>query len=90
MNEKVDKILEASVELTPESKKLFLDLCHDYKNWGGSPVVEITSSQRGNYTDLKKKGLVNSIYDTVNGRTVEFAQFTSEGKQLAKELGIEL
>lgn len=77
-------------KLTPESLELFHLLALDAGNWGGIPCwggnVGGHKADRGNLTDLKRKGLVWT--DRANG--CQWVHFTPEGKALAAALGVTL
>lgn len=49
--------------LTPASLDLLLKLIADSGNWSNNPMLDLTASEKGNYTDLKKNGLVASFRD---------------------------
>jgi hypothetical protein len=72
--------------LTAASQSLFINLASDADNWGGQPLVDISASQRGNLTDLKKNGLLS----TFRYEGCDFADFTDAGKALAAEHGIKI
>ena len=72
--------------LTAASQSLFITLASDAGNWGGQPLVDISTSQRGNLTDLKKNGLLT----TFRYEGCDFADFTTAGKALAAEHGINI
>ncbi len=62
----------------------------DADNWGGCPLVggNVGGSveDRGNLTDLKKAGLIETIKEGHNS----FVVFTMAGKAFAKDHGIEI
>jgi hypothetical protein len=70
--------------MTPATQKLFEMLCLDAPNWSGSPLIggnfDFGKAERGNLSDLKKRGLVTS-----DG---EYVDFTEAGIALARELGV--
>ncbi|NDG28208.1 MAG: hypothetical protein EB120_13660 [Proteobacteria bacterium] len=76
--------------LTEKSKELFLILAQDAGNWGGTPLLggnfSFTKEDRGNLSDLKKKGLVYTFKEERD----EFVGFTDEGKAYAATLGFDL
>lgn len=72
--------------LTAASQSLFISLASDAGNWGGQPLIDISTSQRGNLTDLKKNGLLK----TFRSEGCDFANFTDAGKELAKANGIKI
>lgn len=81
--------------LTQESYTLFMDLAEDALEWSGQPPVDITKEQRGNLTDLKRKGLIvtetEMLEMAVGGkRKLEWVQFTAKGIEYAKQLGFDL
>jgi hypothetical protein len=78
------------VELTEASKALFVAYAKDAGNWSGTPMVggNVGGSKedRGNLTDLKKKGLITTFRDD----GCDWISFTDLGQEYAKELGIDL
>jgi len=72
--------------LTQETKKLFVSFAKDAPNWSGTPLLDITSAQRGNLSDLKKKGLVETFRD----EGCDWVIFTKAGEELAAEYGYEV
>ena len=80
------------VEITEASKEVFRLYAEDAGNWcGGCPWVsdgniEPTKEQRGNLSDLVKKGLIK-IQDS-DGQ--KFLEFTESGVEFANTLGIDL
>jgi len=78
--------MSTNENLTPRSLDLFLELAHDAGNWSGTPLVEVTPAERGNLTHLKVAGLLTTHTD--EGDT--FAAFTSAGRALAAEHGVDL
>jgi hypothetical protein len=71
--------------MTPATEKLFKELADDAGNWSGTPLLDISSAQRGNLTDLKKLGLVTTWRD----EGCDWVNFTDAGKALAAEMGFE-
>lgn len=80
--------MSKQIELTVESKKLFIDLAEDAGNWSGTPLwdgnVGGGAEANGHLTDLKKKGLVETWKD----EGLVWVSFTEAGIEFAKELGI--
>lgn len=74
------------ITLTAASQSLFIALASDANNWSGQPLVDISTSQRGNLTDLKKNGLLT----TFRYEGCDFADFTDAGKALAADHGIKI
>ena len=72
--------------MTDATIGLFRALAGDANNWHGEPLIDITPSQRGNLTDLKKRGLIN----TYRADGCDWCQFTCDGELLAKDLGFDL
>jgi hypothetical protein len=77
------KELTTAELLSAESHSLFCELASDAGDWHGQPLVQITKEQRGNLSDLKKKGLLTT--STSDG--LQFAQFTDAGIALAASPG---
>lgn len=75
-----------SETLTADSLELFLGLAEDADNWSGNPLITLTAAQRGNLTDLKKRGLLSTFDDG----GCDFAIFKPAGIALAAEHGIDL
>ena len=72
--------------ITETSLALFLTLARDADNWGGNPLLDITSAQRGNLTQLKTADLLSTFRD----EGCDWVSFTDAGKALAAEHGIDL
>lgn len=77
-------------DITQTSLDLFLAYAKDAHNWGGTPCVGGnvggTKEERGNLTQLKKAGLIQTFVS--DGDT--FVEFTEAGRALAAHHGIEL
>lgn len=71
--------------LTEKSLDLFKSLVEDAPNWSGTPLFQGSKADTGNLTDLKVKGLVETIED----RGDAFVVFTDLGRELAGELGFD-
>lgn len=79
------------MDLSEKSLELFLAYAKDAENWGGNPWVTdgnvgLTKSDRGNLTDLKRKGFIET--ERYDGPGTDYIIFTEEGKALAAEHGI--
>ena len=78
------------IELTEASKALFLAYAKDSGNWSGTPLVggNVGGSKedRGNLTDLKKKGLIT----TFKSDGLDWVSFTPLGVEYAKSNGVEV
>jgi hypothetical protein len=72
--------------LTTASQSLFISLASDADNWGGQPLLDISASQRGNLTDLKKNGLLTTFRD----EGCDWVIFTDAGREFAAANGIEI
>jgi len=76
--------------LTPDSLALFLAYADDAGNWSGNPWVDgnisLSAAGRGNLTDLKRKGLLETQTDDGDAYII----FTDAGKALAAAHGIDL
>lgn len=86
MLRKLGILLPMETTLTAASLALFLDLADDAGNWSGSPLVDISNSERGNLTHLKREGLIT----TMESDGFVHASFTPTGAKLAAEHGIDL
>lgn len=75
-------------DITERSLQLFLDYARDAAHWTGTPMVGgnvgRSAADRGNLTQLKKAGLV----DTFPSDGDMFVQFTDAGVALAAQHGI--
>lgn len=74
---------------TPKSLKLFRLYAQDAGNWGGTPMVGgnvggNAAAQRGNLTNLKKAGLIQTWTDEGDG--CSFLSFTEYGRNVAAML----
>jgi hypothetical protein len=69
----------SATTMTPETLSLFVALWTDAPNWSGEPMLDITKEQRGNLTDLKKRGLVT----TFKSEGCEWVKFTETGREFA-------
>ena len=74
------------MKLTDASKKLFEELVKDAPNWGGNPQVDVSPTERGNLTQLKRAKLITTAVDPESH--IAFAAFTTDGKELATEMGL--
>lgn len=79
------------MNITETSKALFLDYAKDAGNWNGQPLVGgnvggDAKAQRGNLTQLKRAGLIDTFVD----EGCAFVIFTDAGKAFAAENGIEI
>lgn len=76
--------------LTTASHELFIAYAQDADNWSGTPLVGGnvggTKEDRGNLTDLKRKGLITTSED--DGAT--WIWFTPAGVEYAKTHGVDL
>jgi len=76
--------------ITETSMALFLAFARDAGNWSGNPCVGGntggTKEQRGNLTQLKKAGLIQTFKS--DGQT--YIEFLPAGKAFAKERGVDL
>lgn len=88
----ISKDRNSDTELTPASHALFMEFAEDAGNWSGMPLtdgnVQMTNSQRGNLTHLKKLGLVATyVNDEDNSAWV---MFTDLGVEYAGKNGVDL
>lgn len=74
------------MQLTAATKALFEGLAKDAPNWNGSPIVDVSKTEEGNLSDLKKKGLLT----TTEEDGCLFAEFTDSGVELARSMGHEI
>ncbi len=77
-----------TINITEQSKALFLAYAEDAGNWSGNPLVggNVGGSKedRGNLTQLKRAGLLTTFKD----EGCNWIEFTELGKQYAAENGI--
>ncbi len=77
------------ITITEQSKTLFLAYAHDAGNWSGTPLlgegsnVDNSKEARGNLTQLKKAGLV----ETFRYEGAMWVKPTDAGKAYAIECG---
>lgn len=88
--------MSQTIELTAASLETFLEYANDAGNWSDNPWVSSgnispTKAQRGNLSDLVKKGLIE-IHDSEGmGRARDqYLVFTDAGVALAAEHGIQV
>jgi hypothetical protein len=78
-----------SINITPRSLQLFLDLANDAGNWSGMPLlggnVGGSKADRGNITQLKQAGLIQTSLDEGD----VWVLFTEAGAKLAEEHGVD-
>jgi hypothetical protein len=72
--------------ISPASALLLFDLINDAPNWNGQPLIDITKEQRGNLTDLKRRGLLKTF--TEEG--CQFAIFTEIGIEVAAKVNVKI
>ena len=72
-------------DLTAASTDLFLSLWNDAPNWSGMPLLDISAAEKGNLSDLKKKGLLTTEVDFERA-DLTWVSFTDAGKALGLEL----
>jgi hypothetical protein len=81
---------ETKMQITEQSKALFLAYAADAGNWSGTPLVggNVGGSKedRGNLTQLKRAKLITTWVD--EGCT--WLSFTDAGKAFANENGVQL
>lgn len=65
--------------LTILDHSLFIKLAEDAKNWNGMPLLDITKSEQGNLTHLKKLGLLTTEHDD----GCDWVVFTERGLEYA-------
>jgi hypothetical protein len=78
------------MNITEQSKALFLEYAGDAGNWNGTPLVGGnvggTKEDRGNLTQLKRAGLLT----TFESDGEMWVQFTPAGKEFAVANGVML
>jgi hypothetical protein len=77
-----------TVNITDTSKAVFTMYYNDAGNWGGTPGVGLnvggSKEERGNLTQLKQAGLIETYTD----EGIVWVVFTDAGLSYAKELGL--
>ncbi len=79
-----------ALQITEQSKQLFIAYVQDAPNWNGTPMIGGNVSilgekeDRGNLPQLKRAKLITTFSDN-GGR---YVSFTVEGKAYAAELGL--
>ena len=83
------------ITLTEQSRQLFFDYLKDACNWSGEPLVGGNVGRepgdKGNLTDLKRKGLVTTFAEDpgdqpVGARPCSWLSFTTLGYAYAKHV----
>jgi hypothetical protein len=78
-----------TIDLTTASLDLFVMMWLDAPNWRGTPLIggnfDLTKEERGNLTDLKRRGLVTTSRS--DGET--WVHFTDEGVAFAASLELQ-
>jgi len=74
------------MNITDKSLEVFASYAEDAINWDGVPLLSGDAAERGNITQLKKAGLIETATD--EGCT--WIHFTDDGKALAESMGIDL
>jgi hypothetical protein len=69
------------ITLTPASLDLLVSLIKDSGNWSNHPMLDLDDAGKGNFTDLKKKGLVSSHLD----EGINWATFRFEAGQIVTD-----
>jgi len=80
--------MNTTTTLTPASHEAFMAYAKDADNWGGNPLVGGNvgggREERGNLTDLKRKGLIETFEDD----RCTFVHFTQAGRAYAEANGV--
>lgn len=75
------------IKLTERSKQVFL--CHARDaNHGGFALVDIGQNEKGNLSDLVKKGLIEIIPE--DGESFTWMRFTKTGREYAWSHGVSI
>lgn len=72
------------MNITDTSKQIFMSYAADAGNWSGCPMIDGNKQERGNLTQLKKAGLI----DTFRDEGCLWLVFTEDGKKFAAENGV--
>jgi hypothetical protein len=77
------------MKLTEASTELLRLLSEDANNWGGTPAygqnVHSNHERNGSLTDLKKKGLLATDDEIINGERIVWVHFTATGRKFIKD-----
>ena len=86
--------MKFNVNITATSHDVFMMYAEDAGNWGGVPMVGAnvggTKEERGNLTNLKKAGLIETFTDDDGPETCIWIEFTEAGLAYSLEHGIEI
>ena len=78
------------MNITETSKEVFMAYAKDAGNWSGTPMiggnVGGSKEERGNLTQLKKAGLIETFRD----EGCDWVIFTEDGKKFAAQNGVDL
>lgn len=74
------------MDITDRSLEVFASYAEDAINWDGEPLLSGDAAERGNLTQLKKAGLIDTFKD--GGCT--WIHFTDDGRALAESMGIDI
>jgi len=77
---------EMTKTITTLDHSLFIKLAMDAGNWSGTPLLDITASERGNLTNLKKAGLLTTFRE----EGCDWVSFTELGREYAAANHIEI
>jgi hypothetical protein len=77
--------MTATTSLTASTISLFVELVNDAPNWSGNPLLDITKEQRGNLTQLKQAGVV----ETFKADGDQWVRFTEAGMLMAEQMGLD-
>jgi hypothetical protein len=72
--------------ITETSLNLFLTLASEANDWNGQPLFDGSKEERGNLTQLKKAGLI----ETFREERCLWVDFTDAGKVLAADHGFQI
>lgn len=86
--------MQIDAGLTPRSLEVFLGYAEDAVNWSGTPPLGGggggTKRDCGNLTQLKRAGLIETFTDQGGDGTETWIRFTSTGRSLAADHGIDV
>ena len=79
------------LNLTADSLRVFMKYATEAGEWNGVPLLEGDNAERGNVSDLKKKGLIVTTVDSdkgAKGGALTWISFTDLGREFAEFHGV--
>jgi hypothetical protein len=69
-----------ALKITKQSIQTFIKYAKEAGDWAGNPMVDGSAEERGNLTQLKKAGLI----ETFNSDGIKWLRFTPSGRAYAE------